>query len=122
MAISTFMPRISWTPITGLADRVNGLAESTSYTSINSDPEDAVLLMEDWPGPVGVLKKTGNRYPDEKKLAMALAFAASLVVRYGKKLPEGSEQGDVTCTLRGAKHLIPAGPLADDTFRNWAML
>jgi len=95
--------------------------ENNSLTAL-ADPEDAVLLMEDWPGPVGVLKKTGNRYPDEKKLAMALAFAASLVVRYGKKLPAGSEQGEVTCTLRGARHLIPAGPLADDTFRNWAML
>jgi hypothetical protein len=87
-----------------------------------ADRDDAVLLMEEWPGPVGVLKKSAGRYPDAENLTNALGLAASLVVRYGKKLPEGKEQGEVTCTLRGSQHLIPARPLADETFRNWAML
>lgn len=95
--------------------------ENNALTDL-ADREDAVLLMEEWPGPVGVLKKAGSRYPDEKELAIALDLAASLVVRYGKKLPAEQGPGAVTCTLRGAKSFIQAGPLADDIFRNWAML
>jgi hypothetical protein len=87
-----------------------------------ADREDAVLLMEEWPGPVGVLKKAVSRYADADQLAMAIDRAAALVVRYGKKLPAGQERGEVTCSLAGAKRLILAGPLADEVFRDWAML
>ena len=87
-----------------------------------AEQDDAVLLMEEWPGPVGVLKKAGSHYPEESALATALNLAASLVVRYGKKLPAEKKQGEVTCTMRGAKHLILAEPLSDDIFRGWAML
>jgi tRNA-specific 2-thiouridylase len=83
--------------------------------------EDAVLLMEDWPGPFAVLKKAGSQYPDKEKLARDIELAASLVVRYAKKLPENTTTGEVTCTLGTSRQVIQAEPLADDIFRDWGL-
>ncbi len=83
--------------------------------------EDAVLFMDDWPGPLAVLKKAGSYYLDEIKLEKDLELAASLVVRYAKKLPEGLSKGKVTCTLGHNRRIIHAEPLADDVFRDWAV-
>ena len=83
--------------------------------------EDAVLLMEDWPGPLAVLKKAGSQYPDQEKLARDIELAASLVVRYAKKLPENIATGEVTCTLGTTRRVIQAEPLADDVFRDWGL-
>ena len=85
-------------------------------------PEDAVLLMEEWPGPVVVLKKAASRYPDARELATALDRAAAIVVRYGKKQAAEKEQGEVTCSFGGSKRVIVSEPLADDIFQPWAML
>ncbi len=87
-----------------------------------ADPEDAVLLMEEWPGPVGVLKKAAASYADPGDLALACHQAAAIVVRYGKKQPPGKRQGEVTCTFGGARQLIAAEPLADEIFQPWAMM
>jgi hypothetical protein len=86
-----------------------------------AQPEDAVLLMEDWPGPLAVLKKAGNQYPDREKLKRDCALAASLVVRYAKKLPENITKGEVTCTLGTNRQVIHAEPLADDIFKEWGL-
>lgn len=83
--------------------------------------EDAVLLMEDWPGPLAVLKKAGSQYPDSDKLEKDIELAASLVVRYAKKLPENTTTGEVTCTLGTNRRVILAEPLADDIFREWGL-
>lgn len=83
--------------------------------------EDAVLLMEDWPGPLAVLKKAGSQYPDQAKLARDIELAASLVVRYAKKLPENMATGEVTYTLGTTSKVIQAEPLADDVFRDWGL-
>lgn len=84
-------------------------------------PEDAVLLMEEWPGPLAILKKAGSQYPDPEKLERDLQLAASLVVRYGRKLTEGKKTGEVTCTLGSSRRIIQAKPLADNIFQDWAM-
>lgn len=86
-----------------------------------AQPEDAVLLMEEWAGPLAVLKKAGSQYPDQEKLDRDLELAASLVVRYGKKLPENTSKGEVTCTLGAVRRVIYAEPLADDIFREWGL-
>jgi len=86
-----------------------------------AQPEDAVLLMEDWPGPLAVLKKAGSQYPDEEKLKRDCALAAALVVRYAKKLPENITKGEVTCTLGTNRQVIHAEPLADDIFKEWGL-
>jgi tRNA U34 2-thiouridine synthase MnmA/TrmU len=84
--------------------------------------EDAVLLMEEWPGPTVVVKKAASHYPPGTELANALALAAALVVRYGKKLPQEQATGEVTCILGNSRQLISAGPLADDTLQKWRLL
>ncbi len=86
-----------------------------------AQPEDAILLMEDWPGPLAVLKKAGSHYPDQEKLDRDCALAASLVVRYAKKLPQNITHGEVTCTLGTKRQVINAEPLADDVFRGWGL-
>ena len=83
--------------------------------------DDAVLQMEEWAGPLAVLKKAGSRYPNLVMLERDLERAASLVVRYGKKLPENISRGEVTCTLGATRRLIRALPLADDIFQDWAL-
>lgn len=83
--------------------------------------EDAVLLMEDWPGPLAVLKKAGSQYPDRVKLERDIEIAASLVVRYARKLPENTTMGKVTCTLGTSRRVFHAEPLTDDVFREWGL-
>ncbi len=80
-----------------------------------------MLQMEEWPGPLAVLKKAGSQYSDKERLAGDLTLAASLVVRYAKKLPEGITKGEVTCTLGGTRQVLLAEPLADDIFGEWAV-
>jgi tRNA-uridine 2-sulfurtransferase len=82
---------------------------------------DALLLMEDWPGPLAILKKAGSYSPDNIKFEKDLELAASLVVRYAKKLPENISKGEVTCTLGANRRVIHAEPLADDVFRDWCV-
>lgn len=83
--------------------------------------EDARLEMEEWPGPLAVLKKAGNQYSDHDALARDLQLAAGLVVRYGKKLPENITGREVTCILGTTSRRIHAAPLADDVFREWIL-
>lgn len=83
--------------------------------------DDAVLQMEEWAGPLAVLKKAGSRYENREVLERDLERAASLVVRYGKKLPENIDRGEVTCTLGATRRLIRALPLADEIFQDWAL-
>jgi len=84
-------------------------------------PEDAVLLMENWSGPLAVLKKAGSRYSDPARLEKDLQLAASLVVRYAKKLPDPTVKGEVTCIFGTKRRLIHALPPADDHFRQWQL-
>ncbi|MFW2365744.1 MAG: thiamine biosynthesis protein [Desulforhopalus sp.] len=86
-----------------------------------AQPEDAVLLMEEWPGPTAVLKKAASKYPDEESLEKDLQLAAALVVRYGRKLPEGQSQQEVTCHLEGHRRLIMSKPVEGDLFRDWIL-
>lgn len=86
-----------------------------------AQPEDAMLLMENWSGPLAVLKKAGSRYQDPAQLERDLQLAASLVVRYAKKLPDGSASGEVTCIFGSERRLFHALPPADDSYRQWQL-
>jgi tRNA U34 2-thiouridine synthase MnmA/TrmU len=83
--------------------------------------DDALLHMEEWPGPLAVLKKAGSRYENREVLEEDLQLAASLVVRYGKKLPANTSRGDVTCVLGTSRRVIHALPLDDAVFQDWAL-
>jgi tRNA U34 2-thiouridine synthase MnmA/TrmU len=84
--------------------------------------DDAVLLMEDWPGPTAVLRKPGSHYPSASDLQDALNLTAGLVVRFGKTLPSDRPEGQVTSTFGDKRSLIPATPLADNISQNWRLL
>jgi len=81
--------------------------------------EDAVLLMEDWPGPTAVVKKINTYTSNGTDLEKDLHYAAGLVVRYGRKQPEGKKIGEVSCTLAGEKRLICVEALQDEVYAEW---
>jgi tRNA-specific 2-thiouridylase len=83
-------------------------------------PEDAMLRMEDWPGPTALLKKI-EQYEDEAAKKRDLDIAASLVVRYGKKLPENMKTREVTCYRGTGTSVIEAAPMEGDAYREWVL-
>jgi tRNA U34 2-thiouridine synthase MnmA/TrmU len=86
-----------------------------------AQPEDAVLWMEEWPGPTAVLKKAARKYPDSESLEKDLKLAAALVIRYGRKLPPGVLYQDVTCRLDGRRWVIQGAPMEGDLYREWIL-
>ncbi len=89
--------------------RLKGLAQQ----------EDAVLLMEDWPGPTVIVKKIDAYATNGTDLERDLHYAAGLVVRYGRNQPEGKNAGEVSCTLAGEKRLICVEALQDEMYAEW---
>jgi len=83
-------------------------------------PEDALLRMEDWPGPTALLKKV-NQYGDEAAQKRDLNIAASLVVRYGRKSKEGVVPRDVTCWLGEKESILNSLPMEGDEYRAWVL-
>lgn len=82
--------------------------------------EDAMLRMEDWPGPTALLKKL-DQYQDETAKKKDLELAASLVVRYGRKLPAGMKTREVTCFMAEGQSVIEAAPIEGDMYREWVL-
>lgn len=82
--------------------------------------EDAMLRMEEWPGPTAILKKI-DQYQDEEARQRDLNIAASLVVRYGKKLPAGTQAREVTCYTASGKSVFEAEPMQGDAYREWVL-
>ena len=95
--------------------------ENNALTKLAGE-DDALLLMADWPGPTALLRKIGSHYASDADVQGALNIAASLVVRFARKLPVGGTSGEVTCTFGGKRILICAAPSADETFRNWRLV
>jgi tRNA-specific 2-thiouridylase len=83
--------------------------------------DDALLWMEERPGPAALLRRAGNWYTDASEMKKDLELAASLVVRYGKKIDGIRPPGEVTCTLADSSRIILADPLEDGVFRDWIL-
>ncbi len=77
---------------------------------------DMMLWMENRPGPTAVLRRAAALDPE--KLEEDLGAAASLVVRYGKKMPAGSQAAEVHILFKGVQRVVTAEPreLLGDTF------
>ncbi|PHR30492.1 MAG: thiamine biosynthesis protein [Desulfotalea sp.] len=82
--------------------------------------EDAMLRMEDWPGPTALLKKI-NQYGDEVAKKRDLDIAASLVVRYGRKLPENETTREVTCFTATGQSVIDIAAMEGDAYKKWVL-
>ena len=83
--------------------------------------EDALLWMEERPGPAALLRRAANWYGNATDMEKDLQLAASLVVRYGKKIDDIRPPGEVTCTLQENSRIIIADPLQDEVFRSWML-
>lgn len=86
-----------------------------------AEPGDAVLTMEERPGPVALLRRAGSFYRDAHELSRDLRYAAGLVVRYGKRPKVGPAAAEVICSLEGDRLVLTAEPLADELSRGWML-
>lgn len=87
-----------------------------------ASPADALLFMEEWPGPTALLKKASS-YDEYKVLIGDLRLCASLVVRYAKKIPQEEQRRSrqVFCRLLGEKGVFEAEAFAGEEYRQWAL-
>jgi hypothetical protein len=69
---------------------------------------DMLLWMESRPGPTAILRRAATLEPEKRE--QDVRAAASLVVRYAKKMPPGQEKADVTVLFSGKKRFITAAP------------
>ncbi len=82
-------------------ERIAALHEGRGY----------LLGMEERPGPLALLRY--SEHPED------LAAAAALVVRYGKKVKEGSPAATVKLSSEAGEQRLTAEPLADEIFQGW---
>ena len=82
---------------------------------------DAVLTLEDRPGPVALLRRAASGYVDGTAREADLQYGAALVVRYGKKVQGGPGAGTVAIGLDALRRTVTAEPLADDQFVGWML-
>ncbi len=83
--------------------------------------DDALLWMKERPGPLALLRRAGRWYTGKEEMEKDLILAASLVVRYGKKIGGTRPPGEVTCTLKISSRIITADPLEDKVFKDWML-
>ena len=82
---------------------------------------DAVLRIEERPGPIAVLRRAARCYPDQAAMARDIDTAASLVARYARKTAGRPQAGEVVISFLGAERRSPAQPLADEIFAGWML-
>lgn len=88
--------------------------------------QDVLLAMEEWPGPSAILKKAEG-YSDSEQLSSDIELAASLMVRYARKIPpdDPRRSREVLVFRGGVRSSVPesldveAYPAED--FRTWIL-
>ena len=83
--------------------------------------DDALLSMPVRPGPAAILRRAATSYENDARLQEALQLAASLVVRFGKKVPDGPPEGEVRVSVGGEVQTLIVPPLAGNEFQGWAL-
>ena len=83
--------------------------------------DDAVLQMEERPGPAALLRRAARCYAEAETRAADLDLAAALVARYSRKLNGLPQTGEVVVALSGRRWTIAAEPLADELFAGWML-
>jgi len=71
-----------------------------------SQPDDLVLKLNDRPGPTALLRHSSH--PAD------ISLSASLVVRYGRKIPGGPLEAEVKVTRHQTENLLVSPPLPDE--------
>jgi len=83
--------------------------------------DDALVWMEQRPGPTALLRRAATWYADDKVLAEDLELAARLVVRYGRKIDGKRPPGEVTITMGDSSEKRTVPPLEDSVFKRWLL-
>jgi tRNA U34 2-thiouridine synthase MnmA/TrmU len=83
--------------------------------------EDAVLSMPVRPGPTAILRRAAICYDNPDGLRKDLCLAASLVVRFGRKMSDDTTKAEVCVTLGKQTEVLAALPLADHLFQGWLL-
>jgi hypothetical protein len=95
--------------------------EENELLSIIAQPEDAVLSMPVRPGPTAILRRAAITYEDDASRLDDLRLAASLVVRFGKKMDGGTPETDVRISLGDKTEVLTVFPLAEQRFQQWIL-
>lgn len=80
--------------------------------------DDALLFMPVRPGPTALLRRAREH---AARLPEALQQAASLVVRFGRKIKDGHPEGEVRVSLGKEVQTLTVPPLADRVFQEWIL-
>jgi len=83
--------------------------------------DDALLYMEERPGPAALLRQAASCYADASVRDRDLQLAAGLVVRYGRKEKGVAQAGEVLVSLAGGRQMIIAEPLDDLQSAGWML-
>lgn len=83
--------------------------------------EDAVLSIPVRPGPTAILRRAAICYDHPDDLRKDLYLAASLVVRFGRKINDAAARVEVCVTLGNQSEVLAALPLADHLFQGWLL-
>ncbi len=83
--------------------------------------DDAVLQMEERPGPAALLRRAACCYAEAETRSADLDLAAALVARYSRKLNGLPQAGEVVVYLSGRRWTLAGEPLADEQFAGWML-
>ncbi len=82
-------------------------------------PGDWLFRMTSRPGPLGLLRYAEHTIRNEADEEQLLPQLAGLVVRFGKKVQEGSPVAEVRIDTGGRSRTGRYLPLADEDFKDW---
>lgn len=82
---------------------------------------DALLYMEERPGPTAVLRYGKACYTNEEDFNADVRAAAGLVVRYGKKPQTGPKGCQVEVAANGERESVFAEPLSNELCQQWML-
>ncbi len=83
--------------------------------------DDALLYMEERPGPTALLRQVTSCYGDASVRDKDLQMAAGLVVRYGRKEKGVPQAGEVVVLLAGGRQTVIVEPLDDLQSAGWML-
>lgn len=83
--------------------------------------DDAVLTIDERPGPAAILRHAGRCYADQRAMAGDVALAAALVARYARKIAGRPAPGEIVVSISGGQQRLVAEPLADAVYSGWML-
>lgn len=108
------LPGGGWLILGRIEEENNRIAELAGL-------DDALLFMEERPGPTALIRHAAGCYSDFSTRDGDLHLAAGLVVRYGRKEKGVALPGEVVIISAGGRQTITAAPLDDTLSAGWML-